>query len=219
MQNLVIIGNGSYSGMMKRYIELTEFGKVHAFAVDEECIQERILDGVPVISFEQLRQRYLPEKTQLVMGIGYAQMGRIRKKVFEKCKVWGYHFINYIHPTAIIEKNVRLGEGNNILEGVILEESVQLGNANLLFGGSLVAHETIVGDYNTLSVKSVVAGCARIADNCFLGAASTVRDHVVLADYVLIGASAYAFKDMGTYAVVVPEKSKILSDRKSIDYL
>ncbi len=219
MKNLVIIGNGSYSSMMKRYVELTGFGIVQAFAVDAECIQEEVLDGIPVLSFEQFRDRFAQEEVELIMGIGYTQMSQIRRMVFEKCKEWGYRFANYIHPTAIIEKNVQIGEGNNILEGVILEESVCLGNANLLFGGSMIAHETTIGNYNTLSVKSVVAGCTTIGDNCFLGAASAVRDHIELKDFVLVGATAFAFKSMEEYAVVVPEKSMVLKDKKSTDYL
>lgn len=219
MKNLVIIGNGSYSAMMKRYIELTDFGSVLAFAVDEKCIRESVLEGSPVIPLETLRNEFPPEKVELIMGIGYTQMGQIRKEIFETCKIWGYQFANYIHPTAILEKNVILGEGNNILEGVILEESVRLGNANLLFGGSMIAHETTVGNYNTFSVKAVVAGAATIRDNCFLGASSAVKDHVTLKDYVLIGATAFAFKDMEEYSVVVPARSMVLEDKKSTDYL
>lgn len=219
MRNLVIVGNGSYSSMMKRYIELTDFGRVQAFAVDAEFIREEVLDGVPVLSFAQFQETFAQDKVELIMGIGYSQMGQIRKNIFEKCKTWNYRFANYIHPTAIIEKNVEMGEGNNILEGVILEESVRLGNANLLFGGCMIAHETVAGSYNTFSVKSVVAGCSKIGNNCFLGAASAVRDHIALEDYVLIGATAYAFRDMPKYAVVVPEKSRVLEDKKSTDYL
>ena len=183
MKKLIIVGNGSYSRMMKRYVELTGFGEIIAYAVDEFCISKGKMDGVPVIPLNTLPENYFYNEVTLIMGIGYARMGDIRKRKFEQCKSWGYCFENYIHPTAVIEKNVVLGEGNNILEGVILEESVVLGNANLVFGGSMIAHETTVGNYNTFSVKTVVAGCATIQNNCFLGAASTVKDHVTLKNY------------------------------------
>lgn len=219
MKNLVVIGNGSYARMMKRYVELTGFGEVQAFVVDAEYVQEKALDGIQVLSFAQFRERFLQEEVELIMGIGYAQMGGIRKRIFEKCKAWNYRFTNYIHPTAIIEKNVQMGEGNNILEGVIIEESVRLGNANLLFGGVLLAHETMIGDYNTFSVRSVVAGCVSIANNCFFGAASTVKDHLIFADCVLVGAGAYVYQNMDAYAVIVPERSRILEGKKSTDYI
>lgn len=219
MQKLIIIGNGSYARMMKRYIDITEFGEIAAFAVDQIYIQEEQIDGLPVISLEMLTRQFSKEEILLIMGIGYRKMSNIRSQVFETCKSFGYQFANYIHPTAIIEKNVTLGEGNNILEGVIIEESASLGNANLLYGGSLIAHEVAVGNFNTFSVKAVVAGCTVIHNHCFIGASAAIKDHIVLQDYVFIGASAYASKSMEEYCVLVPSQSRILTDKKSIDLL
>ncbi len=219
MQKLIIIGNGSYARMMNRYIHMTKFGETVAFAVDQIYIQKQQIDGLPVISLEALAGDYSQDEVLLIMGIGYRKMSNIRSQVYETCKSFGYRFANYIHPTAIIEKNVALGEGNNILEGVIIEESVSLGNANLLYGGSLIAHETVVGDFNTFSVKAVVAGCTVIQHHCFIGAAATIKDHIVLEDYVFIGASAYASKSMEKYSVLVPAESRILADKKSIDLI
>lgn len=191
MKKLIITGNGPYSEMMQKYIVQTGFGNILAYAVDEECISQREIKGIQVISFEELRKSYSGEEVSLIMGIGYRKMGEIRKKVFEKCKAWGYRFENYVHPTALISSDVVLGEGNNILEGVIFESGAVIGDANLFFGGSMVAHETVVGSYNTFSVKAVAAGCAVIQNHCFLGASSAVRDHVTLKDYVLLGATAF----------------------------
>lgn len=219
MKKLMIMGNASYARMMKRYIDLASFGEVAAYVADAECIREKEIDRIPVLSLEEMRAGVSCEDVLLIMGIGYKKMGDIRKKVFEQCKSFGYRFANFIHPTAIIEKNVVMGEGNNILEGVILEESVVLGNANLLFGGSLIAHETTIGDYNTFSVKSVAAGCTTVGSHCFIGAAAAVKDHVTMGDYVLLGAMAFGFQDLEAYSVVVPEKSRILDGRKSTDFL
>ena len=197
MKEFIIIGNGSYARMMKRYIDLTDFGQAAAYAVEESFIRELEMDGLPVLPLEQLKETGSPETHSLIMGIGYTKMGNVREKIFRQCKALGFTFENYIHPTVIMEKNVTIGEGNNILEGVILEEGVVLGDANLLFGGSLIAHETTVGDYNTFSVKA----------------------HVTIEDYVLLGASAYGFQDMKAYSVVVPAKSVVLEGRKSTEFL
>lgn len=219
MKRLVVVGNGPYSQMMKKYVEQTEFGEVLAYAVDAGYIQKGEMDGVPVLSLESLRETFACDKISLIMGIGYRNMGEIRKEAFGICKQYGYRFENYVHPTALIAKDVDMGEGNNILEGVIIEEGARMGDANLLFGGSMVAHETTVGSYNTFSVRAVAAGCAVIKNHCFLGASSVVRDHVTLENYVLLGAASYGFKDMEPYSVVMPAKSVILNDKKSTDFL
>lgn len=219
MKKIIIVGNGTYAQMMKKYIDITKFGTVCAYVVDKEYINETQVDEVSVNSFEQLREKFLCDEVALIMGIGYSQMSKVRKRVFEQCKAWGYRFTNFIHPTAIISPDVEMGEGNNILEGVLIEAGVSIGNANLFFGGSAIGHDSDVGDYNTLSVRATTAGCVSIKNNCFLGVASVVKDHVTLNDYVLLGASAYGYKDMKEYSVVVPAKSKVLEEKKSTDYL
>lgn len=213
----IIIGNGEYARMMKRYLQL--YGQsVIAYSADGEYVTSRFLDNIPVLTFKEMRQKYSPASVQLVMGIGYRNMGNIRKKIYMQCKDAEYSFINYIHPTAIIEKNAVIGEANNILEGVILEESVSIGNANLLFGGSLIAHGSSLEDYNTLSVRAVVAGGTKIGNNCFLGASSVVKDHIYIEDYGLVGAGAYVSVPIKKYQVVVPSRASILKKR-STDFI
>lgn len=221
MKKLAIIGNGSYAMMMKEYLEmdLEKNGTLCAYVVDEMYIKQKEIQGIPVLSFEKFKNKYTPDEIGLIMGIGYTQMGKVRRHIFELCKSWGYHFENYIHATAIIAPNVQMGEGNNILEGVILESGVVLGNANLLYCGVMIAHSTEVGSYNTFSVRSSVAGCVHIKNNCFLGISSAVRDHIIMEDYVLLGAAAYGYKNMTAYSVIRPAKGMLLTDKISTDYL
>ncbi len=219
MKKLVIVGNGPYSQMMKKYVEQTGFGKVLAYTADAEYIQRKEMDGVPVLPLEGLKEVYSCDEVTLIMGIGYRRMGEIRREVFKKCKRDGYYFENYIHPTALVAHDVTLGEGNNILEGVIIEVGVKIGDANLFFGGSMVGHETTVGSYNTFAGKSMAAGCVIIKNHCFLGISSSVKDHVALEDYVLLGAAAYGFQDMEPYSVVAPARSIVLKDKKSTEFL
>ena len=219
MKPVVMIGNSSYAKMMNQYRKLTGLNPVCAYAVDEQYIKEQEIDGAQVISFEAMRKQFPCKDCDLMMGIGYRQMAQIRKRIFEQCKLWGYHFENYIHPSAIISPDACLGEGNNILEGVIIEVGCSIGNANLFFGGSMVGHDCYVGDYNTFAGRSMTAGAVTIKNNCFLGVLSAVKDHVVFQDYVLLGAAAYGFKSMEAYSVIEPAKSRILEDKKSVDFL
>lgn len=219
MKKIIIVGNGTYAQMMKKYIDLTSFGEVCAYAVDQDFIHEKELDKVRVISFDEMKEQFSCEDVALVMGIGYTQMSNVRKRVFEQCKAWGYNFENYIHPTAIVAPDIIIGEGNNILEGVLIEAGCSIGNANLLFGGSMLGHDSCVGNYNTFAGKSMIAGCVTVKNNVFLGVSSAVKDHVTLNNYVLLGAMAYGYKDMEEYAVAVPAKSVVLKDKKSTEYL
>ncbi len=214
-----IVGIGEYSSMMCRYFKNTEGKPVDAYTVPGEFIKEKELNGIPVIAAEELNSRFSPEQCRLIMGIGYRDMNQIKQKEFGRYKSLGYDFINYIHPTAIIEKDVVIGEGNNIFEGVIIQSGVSIGDANLIYGGALVAHDTTIGSFNSLSVKACVAGCTTVGNNCFLGANSTVRDHLNIADFTLVGAGVYAGKETEEFDVVVGARSTILEGRKSTEFI
>ena len=217
MKKLAIIGNGTYANMMKIYIDMTSFGKVLSYVADKEFIYESELDGIEVISFEELFERFSEKEITLIMGIGYTQMGNVRKKIFEQCKARGYKFENYIHPTAIIAPDARIGEGNNILEAAIIEAGVTIGNANLFYGGVIIGHDSSIGDYNTFSVKAVTAGFVTVKNNCFFGVASALKNDIIIHDYVLVGAMACGYKDMEEHSVVVPAGSEVLQHKKSTD--
>ena len=87
---------------------------------------------------KQIDTELKKEATYLAYGVeqnGVDYLNQIKEKEFQRYKDKGYDFVNYIHPTAIIEKDVVIGEGNNIFEGVIIQSGVRIGNANLIYGG------------------------------------------------------------------------------------
>lgn len=214
----IIVGNGDYAKMMGRYLGETKDIQISGFTVESKYISEE-MDNTPVIPAEEIYESYPPSEYYLIMGIGYRNMNHIKKQEYNRYKKMGYHFENYIHPTAIIGKSVIMGEGNNIFEGVVIQEGVKMGDGNLVYGGVLIAHENSIGSFNSFSVKACIAGCSMIGNNCFFGANSTVRDHVSISDYTLVGAGAYVDVSTNPYGVVVSQKSVVLEGRSSLEFI
>ncbi|MBU9889370.1 MAG: acyl-ACP--UDP-N-acetylglucosamine O-acyltransferase [Candidatus Omnitrophica bacterium] len=61
-----------------------------------------------------------------------------------------------IHPTAILGKNVTLGDGNLIGPHVILEDGVCLGSRNQIMAGAHIACGTTIGDDNKIHMRAVI---------------------------------------------------------------
>lgn len=219
MKKLIIVGNGICALMMKHYIESTEFGDVEAFVVDREFINELYIEGIPVIALDELEIKYPAENVLLITGVGYRRMGGIREEMFQKCKLMGYTFDNYVHPTAVIAKDMVIGEGNVFLEGVICETGCSIGNANFFYGGAIVGHDTVIGDYSTFSLRSTISGCCKVNNNCFVGNSGIVRDKVILGKRTLIGEGACAFKNMDEYSVIKAPQSSIMIGKSSEEYM
>lgn len=218
MEDCIIIGNSTFSRRIKKYIEWTSFGKVCAYAVESQYREDSTLDEIDVISLDEMKEVYQSEKISLIMGIGYSEMGEVRRHVFEQIKEWGYVFQNFVHPSAIVSPDLNIGEGNIILEGTIIESGVSIGNANLIFGGSQIGHDSTIGNYNTFASKVLLSSMNKVENHCYLGDCSVVSPKIELQNYALLGTMAHINKDLPANAVAVSEKSKIIESNKSKAY-
>lgn len=61
-----------------------------------------------------------------------------------------------IHPTAIIGKNVSLGQGNEIGPNVIIEDGVRIGSDNKIWPGAYICSGTEIGDQNQIHMNAVI---------------------------------------------------------------
>lgn len=186
----IMIGNNEYSTLLAEYLEDEDI-HVDAYAVEKEFIKETSINGVKVISLDEMYEKYDADETRLYMGIGYKLRGEIRKKLFNKCKNHGYSFSNYVHPSALIDRSVQFGEGNIVFENVVMQKHAKVGDCNLFFSNAVIMHDDIIGNYNTCCACSVMNGFVIMEDNIFLGSNATIRDHVRIFTGTLIGAGAY----------------------------
>ena len=61
-----------------------------------------------------------------------------------------------IHPSAIIGKNVSMGQGNEIGPNVFIEDNVRLGSGNKIYPGVYIGEGTEIGDNNQIHMQAVI---------------------------------------------------------------
>lgn len=131
MKKIILYGNTEFTKLMKFYIETDTNRVIEAVTVEEEYKEAETFEGLPLVAFEKIESIYLPEKFEILICIGYNQMNTIREKITNKCKKRGYTIASYIHSTANIAKNVKMGDGNIILENVLIQPNGVIGSGNL----------------------------------------------------------------------------------------
>ncbi len=93
---------------------------------------------------------------------------------------------NKIHPSAIVGKNVQLGDANDIGPGCVIEASVVLGSRNKLWMNAYLGPGTTLGDENQVHMGAVVGHIPQ--DLTFSGAETftkighrnTIREYVTI---------------------------------------
>lgn len=191
---------------------------IDGFCVNEEYYKQETLFGKPIFTFEELDEKFSDFQVELYLCIGYKGMNQYRKEIFSKAKQKGYIIRNYIHSSARIY-TVDIGEGNLFFENTYVGMYTKIGNGNIFYPGSIVAHHTEVGDFNFFAIASSIAGKVKLGNQNFFGNNSTTRDNINIGNCVLVGAGAYLYCGIDDGKVVVPNRSIILENKNSRDFL
>lgn len=94
-----------------------------------------------------------------------------------------------------------------------------VGDGNIFYPKSMVAHHTWIGGFNYFSIACSVAGKVMIGNQNFFGNNATTKDKITIENRNLIGAGAYVDKNLKDDQVIVPQKSIVLKDKKSIEFM
>lgn len=211
MKQIYIFGTSCFSQILRYYEEELLNNFIAGYTLNKKyIIGDEKLDA-PLVPFEELIDQ--KDNTSILIGIGYNEMNEIRKKVYRQVKDYGFEILSFIHPSAVVASNVKLGESSIILENAVVQPFVKIGNCNILWSNATIAHHANIEDYNFFASGSIIAGNVNVCSNCFFGANSTVRNGVHVASYSLIGAGSYISKDTveeGVYSTIgtVPRESK-----------
>lgn len=216
-KNIIIFGINKFAQLLRYYVESTTEIKISAFTVNKKYLNKNYKDGLKVIPFEEIEDIFSKERTLILPAIGYKEMNEIRKKVFSMILNNGFGIASYIHPTVHIAKNSYIGYGNIILENTIIQPFVKIGNGNVIWSNVNISHHSTIGNFNYLAPSVSLSGEITIKNNCFLGNNCIMKNGIELSDYSLIGAAAYASENQNKYSVLVPNKSKVLTNKRSLD--
>ena len=212
---------------MKKYIfgsnaradVLYEYLKKDGIEISGFCLNKEYISSTDknTFSIEEVLEKDGSD-IGIYLAIGYKNMNYTREKVFKWLKINNIKILSYIHKSATISQNTKLGEGNIILENVVLQPFVNIGDSNIIWEGCVISHHSKIGNFNYFSPAVALAGRVNVGNNCFFGINSTIKNDVVIHNRVLVGASAYISNNIDDSIVVVPPKSIVLSVKSgSID--
>lgn len=215
----VIFGTTNFTAMMRYHLENSGDMHVAAFCLDKAYISEPTFDGLPVVPWEEVSEKFPPSEYSMLIGLGYKRMNDPRKTKSEEAKKLGYTLTSFIHPTATISDNVMMGEGNIVLENTVISYKSSIGNGNIIWSGCVLSHEIKLGDYNYIAPGVTLGGGAVLTDNCFIGMNSVIRGGTVLEDHTLIGAMSFVNFSTKGYDIYVPPRTYKLENKISTDLM
>jgi len=186
-RQLVIVGDSAFAQVAFEYFARDSRYEVVAFAVEQAFLKRDRLLGIPVVPFEELRNRFAPVDHYIHVAVVYTQLNRLRARLARAAKAAGYALASYISPHAFVWPNVVLGEHCFIFENNVVQAFVTIGDNVVLWSGNHIGHHSKIADNVFVSSHVVVSGFCEIGANSFLGVNVAVGNNISVAKDCWIG--------------------------------
>ncbi len=189
MKEVVIFGAGGHGLVVQNILSSNPNIQVSAFSGLN--FTNDTFSGIQVLNFEQAIVKY---------DIGIVGIGENfnRSKVVEEILKIKPHFnfINAIHPTSIIAKNVKLGVGLVISAGTIINPNTVIEDHVILNTGSIIEHDCLIKKFGNISPGVVIGGNCQVGVGSLVGIGSSMIHGKKIGDYSICGAHSLLYHDI-----------------------
>ena len=195
-RKLVLFGDSAFAEIAREYFDHDSPYEVVAYTVTADYLGATEKDGLPVVPFEEVADRYPPDEHDLHVALVYNQLNRARMRFYDEAKALGYQLANYVSSRAFVWRNVTMGDNVFIFEDNTVQPFVTMGSNLVLWSGNHIGHHSVLRDHSFISSHVVISGFCDIGESCFLGVNSTVSNNVTVGADCLVGSGALVVRDV-----------------------
>lgn len=128
--------------------------------------------------------------------VGYLGKGDIRRKLYIRLKEIGFTLPEIIDPTAVIAKDVKIGEGSFLGKRVVVNSNAEVGKMVILNTSAIIEHDCKIKNFCHIAVAAVICGGCKIGESAFVGANATIIQSIEVGENVIIGAGSIVKRDI-----------------------
>jgi sugar O-acyltransferase (sialic acid O-acetyltransferase NeuD family) len=208
MKEIVLFGTGKIAEVLLYFLRHHSDYEVAACTVDRPFLQSETWQGLPAIAFDEVEQRYPPEKYGMFVALGYHFLNGLRATTCAEAKKKGYTLISYVHPASGLPQDCQYGENCFIMNNVMIHPRVRLGDDVFVWSGAMIGHHSTIGDHCWITSCANISGVVTVGKNCFFAVNATVAHNVVIGDECFIGANALVTRCTENGQVFLAESTK-----------
>lgn len=136
--------------------------------------------------------------------------GKVRIAIAYELKKLGLQPISLIHPSAIVDKNVLLGEGLQIMAGSVIQPKTVLGNYVIINTNANIDHEVIIEEGCEVGPGATLCGNICLKKNSWVCAGATILPRICVGEGSIVGAGSVVTKDISSGIVVYGTPAKYI---------
>lgn len=196
-------------GAFHEMIELCEDSGFEIIGLIDNAIMTSDYYGYPVLGTDE-DAGLLHEKYPMCSVVITPDSPAVRKRLAKQYASLGFEFATIVHPSAMISKTARIGQGSVIQRGVNVSSNTSIGRFCKLNTYANIMHDNHVGDFSTIAPNAVLLGYVDLEECAYIGANSTVLPNRIIGGDSIVGAGAVVVKDVPSGHTVVGVPAKII---------
>ena len=192
--------------------------EVLGLALDDRSGGDEI-NGYPILcDIKDLYEKYGKyEDVKFIYQLYRPDVMRERTAILNNLNIPMEKFTNFIHPSVMVAKSVKIGIGNVILANAVVNCNAIIGNFNTVNSGTLLGHDITIGNNNYFAGQVCVGSGLTIGNMNFIGLNTSIRNGITIGDGNIVGMSSNITKSVGddnvlygNPAVIKPQLNHII---------
>lgn len=198
MKKIVILGNGSHSGVVVEALARSEYEVVEVIKIDPDL-------------FPALPPGML---WHVAIGNNTIRENLIRHYLATLGASAGDCITTVIHPTAHVAKTATIWAGCFIGAGAVIGNRATLSHGVIVNTRAIVEHDCVIDPCVHLAPGVSMGGHVRIGSNAFVGVGACIRDRVTIGDHSIVGMGSVVTRSVPPGATVWGNPAKIKHETK-----
>ena len=203
MEKIILLGMGGHAYSVLDSIE--GMGRYHivGFLDNEKKIGETYKEYSLIGTDSMLDELYGKGIRYAFVTVGYMGEKTVRRELYKKLKQKGFELPVIIDKSAVLAKNIKIGEGVYIGKKTVVNSAAKIGDLCILNTGSIIEHGSVIGSNSHIAVGGVLCGNVTVGEDTLIGAGATVIQEIKIGNQVIVGAGTVVTKNIDDNSKVI----------------
>jgi sugar O-acyltransferase (sialic acid O-acetyltransferase NeuD family) len=157
--------------------------------------------GHPVLGTDEQAKDILAQHADIFVHVS-PEAPAVRRRLTVQYMQLGARLVTLVHPTAIVARSAKMGDGCVIQAGasvsscVILERGVKVNTC------ANVTHDVAIGEFVTVAPNACILSRCQIAPGAYIGGNATILPGIRIGEGAIVAAGSVVTRDVSAGATV-----------------
>ena len=133
-----------------------------------------------------------------------------RAAVYRRLKDHGTKIATLIHPSAIIAKTARVGEGSVVMANAVINPDALVERGAIINTAAVIEHDNVIDQFVHISPGALLAGNVAVSEFSHVGIGTCVIQGIRIGTNCTIGAGSTVLDDIPDRSTAVGTPAKVI---------